>query len=90
MSGTTTLDVKKKWSFQTGGRSRQVQFARNPMKDRNFQKLENGLSRQGGLSRRARSRQVSLYADLMLLGSCVRLATPAVFVRLARLEESRP
>ncbi len=50
LSGTTTLDVKKRRSFQTGGRSRQVQFAWNPIDDRNFQKSENG-----------RCRQVSLY-----------------------------
>ena len=47
----TTLDVKKKWSFQIGGHSRQVQFAWNPVEDRNIQKLENDLFRQGGLSR---------------------------------------
>ena len=38
------LDVKKKWSFETGGNSRQVQFARNPMVNEIFQKLKNGLS----------------------------------------------
>ena len=58
LSGTTTLDVKKEWSFQTGGRYRQVQFAWNPMVDGIFHKLENGLSREGDLSRRIRSRQV--------------------------------
>ena len=31
------------------------------MVDRNFQKMENGLDRQGGLSRGNRSKQVSLY-----------------------------
>ncbi len=51
LSGTTTLDVKKRWSFQTGGYFREVRFAWNPMVGRHFQKLENGLSRQGGLSR---------------------------------------
>ena len=45
LSGTTTQDVKKKWSFQTGDRSREVQFAWNPMVDGDFQKLENGLSK---------------------------------------------
>ena len=59
LSGTTTLDVKEKWSFQTGGHFRQVQFAWNL--DRTFHKLENGLSRERGLSRRGRSRQVLLY-----------------------------
>ena len=59
LSGTTTLNVKKKWSFQTGVRSRKVQFAWNPLADRIFHKLENGLSREGGLSRRGRYRQVS-------------------------------
>ena len=54
-SGTTTLDVMEKWSFQAGGRSRQVRFAGNSMADWDFHKLLNGLSRQGGLSR-----QVSL------------------------------
>ena len=56
----TTLDVKKKWSPQTGGRSRQVQFAWNPVVDRIFQKLENGLSRERGLTRGDRTGQVSL------------------------------
>ena len=32
----TTLNVKRKWSFQTGGLSRLVQFARNPMVNRIF------------------------------------------------------
>ena len=61
LSGTTALNAMKKWSFQTGGRSRQVLLAWNPMVDRIFHKLENGLFRQGGLSRGGRSRQVSLY-----------------------------
>ncbi len=33
------------------------------MVDRNFYKLKNGLSRQGGLSRGGNSRQVSLYVS---------------------------
>ena len=41
LSGTITLDVKK-YSFKTGGLSRQVQFAWDLMVDRNFQELENG------------------------------------------------
>ena len=49
LSGTTTLDAREKWSFQTSGRSRQVLFAWNLIVDRNVHKLENGLSRQGGL-----------------------------------------
>ena len=36
------------------------------MVDRHFQKLENGLSRQGGLPRRGRSRQVLLYLKVLL------------------------
>ena len=53
-----TLDVRKKGFFQTGGLSRQVQFAWNLKVDSIFHKLENGLSRQGGLSRRGRFRPV--------------------------------
>ena len=40
----TALNVKKKCFLHTGGRSRQVQFVWNPMVDRNFHKLENGLT----------------------------------------------
>ncbi len=50
VSAKKTLDVKLKWSFQTGGHSRQVQFACNTTVDRIFDKLENGLYRQGGLT----------------------------------------
>ncbi len=49
LSGMATFDVKKQWSYQQGVRSRQVLLAWNPMVDRHFHKLENGLSRQGGL-----------------------------------------
>ena len=38
LSGTSTLDVKKKWSFKTSGHSRKVQFAQNPMVDNIFHK----------------------------------------------------
>ena len=37
------------------------------MVDRNFQKLKNGLFRQGGLFRGGRSRQVSLYRKIFHL-----------------------
>ena len=70
LSGTTTLDVKKEWSFQTGCRSRQVQFAWNSMVNRNFHKLETGLSREGGLFRRRRFRQVLLYHTRLFLLHC--------------------
>ena len=49
--------------LRKSGISRHVQFAWNPMAGRSFHKLENGLSRQGGLSRGGRSRQVSLYCS---------------------------
>ena len=49
---------QEKWSFQKGGRSRQVQFARNPKVNGIFHKLENCLSRAAGLW--DRSRQVLL------------------------------
>ena len=39
--------------------SRQVHFAWNAMGDKTFHKLENGLTRQGGLSGGDRFRQVS-------------------------------
>ncbi len=50
------------WKVMRGGLSRQVQFVWTPILDRNFHNLENGLSRQGGLSRGGRSKQVSLYS----------------------------
>ena len=39
LSGTTTLDVKNEWSFQTGGHSRQVQYAWIATVDRNFHEM---------------------------------------------------
>ena len=41
---------RKSGLYQTGGCSKQVEFTWNPVEDSNFHKLENGLSRQGGLS----------------------------------------
>ena len=40
LSETTSQNIKKKWSFQTGGHSRKVQFAWIPLADRNFQELD--------------------------------------------------
>ena len=61
LSAMTTLEVKKRWSFQTGGRSRQVQFTWNPILDRNFQKLENILPNRVVFQEGGHSRQVSQY-----------------------------
>ena len=60
LSGTTTLGFGKKWSFKTGCHSRQVHFAWILMEERFFHRWDNGLFRQGGLSRHSRFRQVSL------------------------------
>ena len=49
LSSKTTLDVREKWSFLEGGCFRQVQSAWNLMVDRNFHKLKNDLSREGGI-----------------------------------------
>ena len=67
MFGTTAQDVKKKWSLQTGGHYRQVQFAWNSVVDWIFHRMENGLSRQDGLSRGGPSRQVLLWFHLTLV-----------------------
>ncbi len=59
------MDVKKKWSFQTGVRSGEVQFAWNPMVDTIFHKLENGFSRQASLQ------TGSFQTGLPVLHSCM-------------------
>ncbi len=77
------VDDKKKWSLETGGHSKEVQFAWNLMVDKNFNKFEIGLSRQCGLFRRVHSRQVLLYQvkslfQLPLHG--IQLTAPTVVI----------
>ena len=88
LSGTTTLNVTKKWSFQTGGRSKQVQCAWNPVVDRNFHKLEIGLSRQGGRSRGGCSDRFHCSFVAICQFSNAGLATGITFYVISILQSS--